>query len=120
MARDVDLDTLPLYVKAGAILPIGPIKQYAREASNEPLTLRIYPGADGTLSLYDDDGSSFRYEQGEFTRIECSWNNKDRILTLQGSAGGRPLTNKALSIERVGTPGSKQVTFSGQMTSIRL
>lgn len=120
VARDVDLDTLPLYVKAGAILPIGPIKQYAQEASSEPLTLRIYPGADGTLSLYDDDSASFRYEQGEFTRIECSWNNKDRMLTLKANAGGRPPTNKALSIEVVGTPGSKQVTFSEQMISIRL
>jgi alpha-glucosidase (family GH31 glycosyl hydrolase) len=107
-------------VKAGAILPIGPIKQYAQEASTEPLTLRIYPGADGTLSLYDDDGASFRYEQGEFTRIECSWNNSDRMLTLKATTGGRPPTNKALSVEVVGTPGSKQVTFSGKMISIRL
>ena len=120
VARDVDLETLPLYVKAGTILPIGPVKQYAQEESKEPLTLRIYPGADGTMSLYEDDGSSYGYQQGEFTRIECSWNNAEHTLTLKADTNGRLPITKVLSIEAVGNPRSKRITFSGKMISIRL
>ncbi|MBN9617113.1 MAG: glycoside hydrolase family 31 protein [Acidobacteriales bacterium] len=120
VTRDVDLETLPLYVKAGTILPIGPVKQYAQEESKEPLTLRIYPGADGTMSLYEDDGSSYDYQRGEFRRIECSWNNAEHTLTLKADTSGRLPITKVLSIEAVGNPGSKRITFSGKMISIRL
>jgi len=120
VTRDVDLETLPLYVKAGTILPIGPVKQYAQEESKEPLTLRIYPGAEGTMSIYEDDGSSYDYQRGEFTRIECSWNDAERTLTLKVDISGKLPANKVLSIEVVGNPRSKRITFSGKMTSVRL
>ena len=66
MERKVDLETLPFYVRAGAIVPIGPVKQYVDEKVDAPLELRIYPGSDGRFVLYDDDGVSFDYERGEF------------------------------------------------------
>jgi alpha-glucosidase/alpha-D-xyloside xylohydrolase len=113
VTREVDLETLPLYVKAGTILAIGPVKQHTQEESREPLTLRVYPGADGTTSLYEDDGSSYRYQQGEFTRIQCSWKDEERMLTLMADPLGQMPKLKVLSVEMAGTPGSKQITLHG-------
>lgn len=120
VTRHVDLATLPLYVKAGAILPIGPVKQYAQQENDEPLTLRIYPGADGRLALYEDDGTSYDYQRGQFTRIECSWDDVRRVLTMQGDAAGKLPANKTFSVEVVGTSGSKRVMFAGKRTSVHL
>ena len=66
--RPVDLATTPLYVRAGTVLPMGPVKQYADEPSDEPTTLVVYPGADGTSMLYEDDGISFAHRRGEWMR----------------------------------------------------
>ncbi len=120
VTREVDLETMPLYVKAGAILPIGPVKQYAQEESTEPLTLRVYPGADGTLSLYDDDGSTFNYQQGDFTRVACIWDDKQRTLTLKPDPKGKRSKPKVLAIEIAGTPEKKQITLEVEAVSIRL
>jgi alpha-glucosidase (family GH31 glycosyl hydrolase) len=89
VAREVDLGTIPLFVKAGAIVPVGPVRQYAEEPSTEPVSLMVYPGADGRFTWYDDDGSSFRYESGEFMRVECEWHDRDRTLTLAPDPSGR-------------------------------
>ena len=89
VTREVNLETIPLYVKAGAIVPIGPVKQYTGEASSEPLVLRVYPGADGAMTLYEDDGVSFDYQKGAFTRIVCSWNDGSRTLSLKADPKGR-------------------------------
>jgi alpha-glucosidase (family GH31 glycosyl hydrolase) len=113
VTREVDLGTLPLYVKAGTILPIGPVKQYSSEESDVPLILRVYPGADGSSSLYEDDGTSFRYQEGAFSRIKCTWNDKERTLSLKVDPQGKVPNRKVLSLEIVGTPGSKQVNLSG-------
>jgi len=65
VSRPVDLRTMPLYIKAGAIVPFGPVRQYTGEPVDEPLMLRVHPGADGRFVLYEDDGESFRYRHGE-------------------------------------------------------
>jgi alpha-glucosidase/alpha-D-xyloside xylohydrolase len=118
VTREITLDTLPLYVKAGAILPIGPVKQSTQEENGETLKLRVYPGADGTFSLYEDDGSSFRYQQKEFTRIKCSWTERSRTLTLQADPLGQLPKQKVFAVELVGTTGSRQVTVSGAAASV--
>jgi alpha-glucosidase (family GH31 glycosyl hydrolase) len=113
VVRDVDLETIPLYVKAGSILPIGPIKQYADQHLAEPLTLRVYPGSNGNFSLYEDDGVTYGYEHGDFTRLECVWNDNGRTLTLKAStAQKKPSARRALVIELVGTTGNKTVTLN--------
>jgi alpha-glucosidase (family GH31 glycosyl hydrolase) len=119
VTREVDLETMPLYVKAGAILPVGPVKQYAQQESSEPLVLRIYPGADGTTSLYEDDGFTFHYQHGDFTRIACSWDDGRQTLTLKADPKGKLPKSKVLTIEVVGTTGAKQVTLRGQIASVR-
>jgi hypothetical protein len=72
------------------------------------------------MHIYEDDGSSYNYQRGEFTRIECSWNDAERKLTFKSDANGRLPVNKLLSIEVVGTSRSKQMTLSGEMISVRL
>jgi alpha-glucosidase len=89
--RAVDLETMPLHVRAGAILPLDPVRQYADEAASGPTTLVVYPGADGMASLYDDDGRTLNYRLGEWTRVEARWRDRERELTLTRATGVRPL-----------------------------
>lgn len=97
--RAVDLETMPLYVKAGAIVPMGPVRQYTGQHAAEQVVLRIYPGADGRFTWYDDDGSSYRYEAGEFMRVECTWNNRDRTLVLAPDPAGHQPLPESLRVE---------------------
>jgi alpha-glucosidase (family GH31 glycosyl hydrolase) len=94
------------------------VKQYAQEASSEPLTLRVYPGADGTMSLYQDDGISFAYKKGQFSRIVCTWNDRERILTLKTDPLGKLLRREAIVVEIAGTPGNKPLTMHSGAAAI--
>lgn len=118
--RAVDLKTLPLYVKAGSVVPFGPLKQYTAQPTHQPLTLRIYPGADGSFALYEDDGESFRYKQGEFTRIFCDWNDRERKLTLRVDPAGKPATGKQMLVETAGAKAGKLIALEGAVTEVKL
>jgi alpha-glucosidase (family GH31 glycosyl hydrolase) len=83
----VDLATLPLYVRAGAVLPLGPVKQYVGEDSHDPIELRIHPGADGRSQLYEDDGETFDYRRGRYRLIELRWEDARRRLTVMPATG---------------------------------
>jgi alpha-glucosidase (family GH31 glycosyl hydrolase) len=96
------------------------VKQHVQETSSEPLTLRIYPGADGTMSLYQDDGITFAYQKGQFSRIVCVWNDRERILTLKTDPLGKLLRREAIVVEFAGTPGHKPLTMHNGATSIHL
>ncbi len=87
IVRQVDLATLPLYVRAGAILPLGPVKQHTGENSHDPIELRVHPGADGRCQLYEDDGETFDYRRGRYRLIELRWDNAHRRLTVMPAAG---------------------------------
>jgi alpha-D-xyloside xylohydrolase len=90
---DAALDTMPLYVRSGSIVPIGPAITYADEQPNATLELHIYPGQNGNFTLYDDEGDNYNYEQGHFAMIHLSWDEATRRLTLherQGSYSGMP------------------------------
>jgi alpha-glucosidase (family GH31 glycosyl hydrolase) len=89
--RNVDLETLPLYVRAGSILPLGPVKQFAVEKVDQPLSVFIYPGGDSSFLLYEDDGSSFNYRKGQWMGIQMDWHDADRTLTLRLAPGSRML-----------------------------
>ena len=84
------LDRIPLFVRAGSILPLGPTKQFSGEKPADPLELRIYRGADGTFELYEDDGVSYAYEQGRRATIPITWNEKSGKLTLGKRVGDFP------------------------------
>lgn len=76
------LERIPLYVRAGAIIPTGPVQQYVDEQPDAPLTVVVYTGADGAFSLYEDDGRSYGYEKGQFSRIPLQWNQATRELRI--------------------------------------
>ena len=81
------INIMPVFVKAGAIMPFGPDVQYAAEKKWDNLEIRIYPGADGTFTLYEDEGDNYNYENGAFSLIKFSWNDKDRTLTIAAREG---------------------------------
>jgi alpha-D-xyloside xylohydrolase len=81
------LDTIPIYVRAGSIVPMGPELQWTSEKPADPLELRIYPGADGELTLYEDDGVSNDYEKGKRTTITFTWHDDTRNLTISAPQG---------------------------------
>jgi alpha-glucosidase (family GH31 glycosyl hydrolase) len=119
IARDVDLETMPLYVRAGSILPLAPVKQYTGEPVNQPLTLTMYPGVDGSFLLYEDDGSSFNYRQGEWMGIQMNWNDRQRSLRLALDNRSRilPPLHRDLVV-KLGDA-SRRVVFNGHPMEVR-
>jgi alpha-glucosidase/alpha-D-xyloside xylohydrolase len=123
--RPVDLATLPLYVRAGGIVPIDPVRQYTAQPVAEPTTIRIYPGADGTFTLYDDDGHSTAYLSDPDTstaRLRFQWDDAARRLTIQPDP--RMKRSTGTRVFRAQVAGSdanpKLVEFNGERAEIRL
>ena len=84
------IDTLPLYVRAGSILPLGPDLQYTSEKPADPIELRVYPGANGAFTLYEDEGVNYNYERGLYATIPITWNESARTLTIGKRQGVFP------------------------------
>ncbi len=84
------LGRMPLYVRAGSIVPVGPEIQYASEKPGAPITLFVFTGADGSFDLYEDDGESYAYENGAFTRIPLRYSTEDGTLTIGARSGAYP------------------------------
>jgi alpha-D-xyloside xylohydrolase len=84
------LDRIPIYVRAGAILPLGPEIEYAAQKPGDPIEIRIYRGADGSFDLYEDEGDSYRYEQGARSIIPLRWNDATATLTIGSRIGSYP------------------------------
>ena len=83
----VDIESIPVFVKAGSIIPTGPVKQSVAEKSEEPIALNIYPGADASFRLYEDEGDNMNYQDGQSTTIDISWNDSSRKLTIEKRIG---------------------------------
>jgi len=120
--RKVDLETMPLHVRAGAVLPLGPVKQYAEEPVDLPLSLVVYPGADGASTLYEDDGRSLNYRNGEWMKIEMSWRDASRVLSLRLARGSRifPPIPRSFDVRVAGERTTKALTFDGHSAQLRL
>jgi alpha-D-xyloside xylohydrolase len=88
--KQTPLDIIPLYIKAGSILPMGPDVQYATEKKWDDLELRIYPGADGEFVLYEDENDNYNYERGQYSQLRFSWNDKKKQLTIADRSGQFP------------------------------
>jgi len=87
---EAPLSDIPLFVREGSIIPFGPPLQYVMEKPADPIRLYVYTGRDGEFDLYEDDGTSYSYEQGQFARIPITWSEKSRILTLGARKGEFP------------------------------
>jgi alpha-glucosidase (family GH31 glycosyl hydrolase) len=118
--RAVDLATMPLYIKAGAILPMGPVRQYVSEPVAEPITLRIYPGADGSFTWYDDDGISYAHERGEFMRALCAWNEAERTLKITRDPAGRMPLPHTINVQVIGSNQRRQITLEPNGVTVKL
>ncbi len=120
--RRVDLATMPLHVRAGAILPFGPVKQYVDEPVDGPLTVTIYPGADGAFDLYEDDGKTFDYRKGEWMRLAMTWSDASRRYTLRLAPGSRflPPQKRAIEVRLAGEKTSRQLVFDGKPVDVQL
>jgi len=116
--RPVDLETIPLYVRAGSILPLGPVKQFTAEKVDEPLSVSIYPGADAAFLLYEDDGASFNYRKGEWMGIQMAWDDARRKLNLRLAPGSRllPSGTRAITLQLGET--KRSVTFEGKPVEV--
>ncbi|GAB2979479.1 hypothetical protein GCM10027049_13460 [Mucilaginibacter puniceus] len=123
-------DKIPVFVKAGAIIPMGKIMQYTGEKSSDVLEIRVYKGADGSFNLYEDEGDGYNYEKGSYTIIPFKWSEKTQTLTIGSREGTYPkyLKSRTFNIVMVsenngggvteGKPG-KTVIYSGKPISIK-
>ena len=131
VTREAPIDILPLYVKAGSIIPFGPEVQYANERI-DPLTIRIYPGADATFTLYDDERDNYNYEDGAYATIEMRWNDASQTFTIEAQKGeykGMPESRRILLVKveegkGTGLPytekADKEVNYTGEKIEIKL
>lgn len=118
---ETTLNRVPMFVRAGSILPLGPEMQYVGEQSWDNLELRLYPGADGSFTLYEDEGDNYNYEQGAYATIAFSWNDHARTLTIgprQGNYPGMILNRKFTVVLPDGQ--SRQVEYDGNKISLKL
>ncbi len=90
ISAEAPLETMPLYVRSGSIIPIGPNIQFTSERPDAPIELRVYPGQDGDFILYEDEGDNYNYERGSFAMIHITWNESTRQLTLDNRQGSYP------------------------------
>ena len=94
------IQTIPVYARAGAIIPMGPRIQYANQKQPDTIELRVYPGADGNFTLYEDEGDNYGYESGSYATIPISYNNTSGVVTIGNRTGAFPgmLTNRIFNI----------------------
>ena len=130
VTRQVPLDIMPLYVRAGSIVPMGPQVQYATQSPGAPYEVRIYPGADARFTVYEDDNETYAYERGERATYELVWNDRARTLTIGARQGRFPgmTRTRALNLVLMGSgtrggtdpaPATKRVSYSGARSVIR-
>jgi alpha-glucosidase (family GH31 glycosyl hydrolase) len=113
---------MPLHVRAGAILPFGPVKQYVDDPVAGPLSVVVYPGANGAFSLYEDDGRTFDYRKGAWMRTAMAWNDATRVLSVRLAPGSRMLlpAKRDIEIRVAGEKGTRRMVFEGKPIDSRL
>ena len=132
ISRECPISIMPLYIKAGSILPLGPKVQYTSEKKWNDLDICIYPGANGEFTLYEDEFDNYDYEKGVFTSIRFTWDDANRTLTISDRNGSYPgmLKNRRFNLtvmkpgkqnaETVMIKADKRVSYSGKKMSFKL
>ena len=121
-AMESPLAQVPLLVKAGSIVPLGPVQQYAGQDHSGELELRVYPGADADFTLYEDEGVNYAYENGARSTISFHWNDRLHTLAIENRAGSYPgmIASRQFTIHLAGTSasGDKRVLYMGHKLTI--
>lgn len=122
VSQITSFDKIPLYIKAGSILPLGPDVQYAAEKPWDNLQINVYPGADASFVLYEDESDNYNYEKGAYTEIPISWNDKTKCLTIgvrKGKYQGM-LEKRKFTVSVMGTDkATKVVDYSGKKITVK-
>lgn len=130
VSREAPLDIMPLYVRAGSIVPMGPVMQYATEKPDAPYDVRIYAGASGRFTLYEDDNETYAYEKGQSARFDLDWDDAKRTLTISQRRGSFPalIKQRRLKITVIGhadpsaataTPARQTISYDGNSQEVR-
>ena len=123
ITRDVDLATMPIFVRAGAIVPVDPVRQYTNQPVTEPTTIRVYRGADGDFVLYDDDGVSQEYLANQSTWTRLTWKEASRRLVIEpGTPPGAPTLPVRRDFRVLVLPDglSRSVTYTGSKVTVAI
>ncbi len=129
---DAPIEKMPLMIKAGSILPMGPFLQYSTEKPADPIELRIYPGADGSFTLYEDENDNYNYENGVYATIAFLWDDAKHRLTIDARKGEFPgmlkirtfqivmvRKSRGVGVEVTGNP-DKVISYSGEEQTVQL
>jgi alpha-D-xyloside xylohydrolase len=121
VSRQTPLDIIPLYVKAGSVIPVGPSVQYAEEKKWDNLEIRIYPGANGKFVLYEDENDNYNYKKGVFSTITFTWDNAKKTLTIGDRNGSFPgmLNERKFNIVIVTSQANKPVSYTGKKVVVK-
>ncbi len=118
------IDKIPLFVKAGSIIPFGPAVQFATEKKWDDLEIRVYEGANGEFSLYEDENDNYNYEKGVYSTITFKWDDKSKILTIADRKGTFPgmLAERKFHVMKIAANGNKtekEVIYTGKKVSVK-
>ena len=131
IVSEAAIDKIPLLVRQGSIIPMGPVMQYTSEKVDAEWEIRIYPGADSSFTVYEDEGDNYNYEKGKSSSFEMKWDDKNHTLTLsdrKGEYAGMPVCRR-LKLVRVdknsGTSveenvGGKTIEYRGKHLKIKI
>lgn len=127
ITKKTTIDEIPLFIKSGSIIPIGPEVQYATEKRWDNLEIRVYPGADGSFTLYEDENDNYNYEKGLYSTISFKWDDHRKSLTIGARKGSFPgMLVKRKFIVTFIVPGKslqesgKTVIYHGKEMSVKL
>ncbi len=131
MKKETPIDIIPLFVKAGSIIPFGPEVQFATEKKWDNLEIRVYEGANGEFTLYEDENDNYNYEKGAYSTITFTWNDSKKTLTINDCQGSFPgmLAERKFSIVRVAADKGtgievvekfdREITYEGKKITIK-
>ena len=116
------IDRTAMFVKAGTILPLAPVMQYAQQSQWDNLDIIVYPGSNAVFTLYEDEGDNYNYERGVYSTITMKWNDSHRTFTVEARQGQFPgmLQNRKFNIRIAGTEAVKTVDYNGNAVSVTL
>jgi len=122
LSADAQIDKMPLFVRAGSIVPLcADAIEYSSQLDAATIELRIYPGADADFTIYEDSGDSYDYEKGKSSTIALKWNEKTKTLTMAARKGQyTPTPSRQFVIKLIGNNKTKNVTYTGKATTVKL